>query len=282
MAEIAVGTERIEKRFKELKKAGRAGLITFITAGDPNIEISTEILQQLPSSGADIIELGMPFSDPMADGPAIQASSLRSLRNGGSIRTTIEMVSQFRKEDNQTPIILMGYFNPIYSYGIEKFVADAAASGVDGFIIVDLPPEEPEMRGPIKEAGLSFIYLIAPTTDDRRLPIITEHASGFIYYVSVTGITGTTAATNSNVTTALKKIRQYTDLPIAVGFGISTKEKAKEIGINAEAVVIGSAFVNKISDNLYEDGTPNNDCVDSVLNLVRDISYGLTDNNQKS
>jgi tryptophan synthase alpha chain len=282
MAEIAVGTERIEKRFKELKKAGRAGLITFITAGDPNIKISTQILQKLPGSGADIIELGMPFSDPMADGPAIQASSLRSLRNGGSIHTTIGMVRQFRKEDNKTPIILMGYFNPIYSYGIEKFVADAAESGVDGFIIVDLPPEESEMLEPVKKAGLSFIYLIAPTTDDRRLPTITEHASGFIYYVSVTGITGTITATKSNVTTALKKIRRHTDLPIAVGFGISTKEKAKEIGKTAEAVVIGSAFVNKISENLYEDGTPNDDCVSSLLNLVRDISCGLTDNNQKN
>ena len=281
MAEIALGTERIEKRFKELKKAGRAGLITFITAGDPNIKISAQILQKLPSSGADIIELGMPFSDPMADGPAIQASSLRSLRNDGSIHTTIEMVRHFREKDNKTPIILMGYFNPIYAYGIEKFVADAAESGVDGFIIVDLPPEESEMLEPVKRAGLSLIYLIAPTTDDRRLPMITKHASGFIYYVSVTGITGTTTATNSNVETALKNIRHHTDLPIAVGFGISTREKAKEIGENAEAVVIGSAFVNKISDNLYEDGTPNDDCVSSVLNLVQEISSGLTDNNQK-
>ena len=282
MAEIALGTERIEKRFKELKKAGRAGLITFITAGDPNIKISAQILQKLPSSGADIIELGMPFSDPMADGAAIQASSLRSLRNGGSIHTTIEMVRHFREKDNKTPIILMGYFNPIYAYGIEKFIADAAESGVDGFIIVDLPPEESEMLEPVRRAGLSFIYLIAPTTDDRRLPMITKHASGFIYYVSVTGITGTTTATNSNVETALKNIRHHTDLPIAVGFGISTREKAKEIGENAEAVVIGSAFVNKISDNLYEDGTPNDDCVSSVLNLVQDISSGLTDNNQKN
>ena len=282
MAEIAVGTERIEKRFKELKKAGRAGLITFITAGDPNIKISAQILQKLPSSGADIIELGMPFSDPMADGAAIQASSLRSLRNDGSIHTTIEMVRHFREKDNKTPIILMGYFNPIYAYGIEKFVADAAESGVDGFIIVDLPPEESEMLEPVKRAGLSLIYLIAPTTDDRRLPIITKHASGFIYYVSVTGITGTTVATNSSVKTALKNIRHHTDLPIAVGFGISTREKAKEIGENAEAVVIGSAFVNKISDNLYEDGTPNDDCVGSVINLVQNISSGLTDNKQKN
>jgi tryptophan synthase alpha chain len=282
MTNITTGTERIEKRFKDLKKANRTGLITFITAGDPNIEMSTQILQKLPSAGADIIELGMPFSDPMADGPAIQASSLRSLKNGSSILTTIEMVRRFRQDDNKTPVILMGYFNPIYVYGIKKFVTDAAASGVDGLIIVDLPPEESEMREPVKKAGLSFIYLIAPTTDGKRLPIITKHASGFIYYVSVTGITGTTSAASSKISTALKEIRRHTNLPIAVGFGISTKEKAREIGDYAEAVVVGSAFVNKISESLYEDGTPRNGCVESVLNLVREISGGLTNSNQKS
>jgi tryptophan synthase alpha chain len=282
MNNITTGTERIKKRFKDLKKAGRAGLVTFITAGDPNIEISTQILQKLPSSGADIIELGMPFSDPMADGPAIQASSLRSLKNGSSILTTIEMVRIFRQGDNKTPVILMGYFNPVYSYGIEKFITDAAASGVDGLIIVDLPPEESEMLEPVKKAGLSFIYLIAPTTDSKRLPIITKHASGFIYYVSVTGITGTTSAASSEIATALKQIRRHTNLPIAVGFGITTKEKAKKIGACAEAVVVGSAFVNKISENLYEDGAPKDGCVESVLNLVRDISGGLTNSTKSS
>jgi tryptophan synthase alpha chain len=281
MTDTTAGTERIEKRFKDLKKADRAGLITFITAGDPNIELSTQILQKLPGSGADIIELGMPFSDPMADGPAIQASSLRSLKNGSSILTTIEMVRRFRQGDKKTPVILMGYFNPIYSYGIEKFITDAAESGVDGLLIVDLPPEEPEMREPVKKAGLSLIYLIAPTTDDKRLPIITKHASGFIYYVSVTGITGTTSAASSEILTAVKQIRPHTDLPIAVGFGITTKEKAKEIGDCAEAVVVGSAFVNKISENLYEDGTPKDGCVESVLKLVREISAALTNNPQK-
>ena len=270
------GTKRIEKRFKDLKKAGRTGLVTFITAGDPNNVTSNEILKKLPGSGADIIELGMPFSDPMADGPAIQASSLRSLNNGNSMLTTLEMVSDFRKVDKDTPIILMGYFNPIYLYGITNFVTDAAKSGVDGFIIVDLPPEESEMREPVKKAGLSFIYLIAPTTDNLRIPIITEHASGFIYYVSVTGITGTTSAASGDIATAIKKIRCHTDLPIAVGFGISTRKKAREIGNYAEAVVVGSAFVNKISENLNEDGTIKDGCVVSVLDLVRDIADGLT------
>ena len=270
------GTKRIEKRFKDLKKAGRTGLVTFITAGDPNNVTSNEILKKLPDSGADIIELGMPFSDPMADGPAIQASSLRSLNNGNSMLTTLEMVSDFRKVDKDTPIILMGYFNPIYLYGITNFVTDAAKSGVDGFIIVDLPPEESEMREPVKKAGLSFIYLIAPTTDSLRIPIITEHASGFIYYVSVTGITGTTSAASGDIATAIKKIRCHTDLPIAVGFGISTRKKAREIGNYAEAVVVGSAFVNKISENLNEDGTIKDSCVVSVLDLVRDIADGLS------
>ena len=280
MTNITVGTERIEKRFKDHKKANRAGLVTFITAGDPNIEISSEILQKLPSSGADIIELGMPFSDPMADGPTIQASNLRSLKNGSSIITTIEMVRRFRQNDYITPVILMGYFNPIYSYGIEKFISDASVAGVDGLIIVDLPPEESEMREPVKKAGLSFIYLITPTTDSQRLPIITEHASGFIYYVSVAGITGTTSAASSEISIALEKIRCCTDLPVAVGFGITTKAKAREIGQCAEAVVVGSAFVNKISENLYEDGTPKDCCVDSVPNLVREISDGLNHDSQ--
>ena len=190
------------------------------------------------------------------------------------------MVSRFRQNDNNTPIILMGYFNPIYSYGIEKFATDASKSGVDGLIIVDLPPEESEMREPVKKAGLSFIYLIAPTTNGQRLPIIIKHASGFIYYVSVAGITGTTSATNNEISTALKKIRNHTDLPIAVGFGITTKKKAREVGQYADAVVVGSAFVNKISENLHLDGTPKENCVASVLDLVRDISDGLNHNPQ--
>jgi len=269
------GRLRIEQRFKDLKKAGRPGLITFITANDPNKKISNEILKKLPSSGADIIEIGMPFSDPMADGPAIQASSLRALNNGNSMLDTLQMVKDFRTIDQQTPIILMGYFNPIYSYGTEKFITDAANSGVDGFIVVDLPPEESEMRKPVEKAGLSFIYLITPTTDNQRIPIITKYASGFIYYVSVTGITGTVSASSNDIEIALKKIRCHTDLPIAVGFGIDTREKAKEVGKHSEAVVVGSAFVNRISENLNKDGTAKSGCVESVLSLVEDIADGI-------
>ena len=269
------GRLRIEQRFKDLKKAGRPGLITFITANDPNKKISNEILKKLPGSGADIIEIGMPFSDPMADGPAIQASSLRALHNGNSMLDTFQMVKKFRTIDQQTPIILMGYFNPIYSYGTEKFITDAANSGVDGFIVVDLPPEESEMRKPVEKAGLSFIYLITPTTDNQRIPIITKYASGFIYYVSVTGITGTVSASSNDIEIALKKIRCHTDLPIAVGFGIDTPEKAKEAGKHSEAVVVGSAFVNRISENLNKDGTAKSGCVESVLSLVEDIADGI-------
>jgi tryptophan synthase alpha chain len=274
MADL-MGSERIAKRFADLKTAGRAGLVTFITAGDPDLKTSSKILKQLPAAGADIIELGMPFSDPMADGPAIQASSLRALTNGASMLTTLDMVREFRKEDRQTPIILMGYFNPIYIYGVDKFVKDAADAGVDGFIIVDLPPEEPEMRAPVENAGLSFIYLTAPTTDDQRLPTVVQHASGFIYYVSVTGITGTTSAATGDIETALERLRRHTDLPIAVGFGIKTPEQAREIGQHAEAVVVGSAFVNKVTENLNEDGTAKDTCSDAVLGLVKDIAGGL-------
>ncbi len=270
------GTQRIKKRFKDLKNKGRSGLITFITAGDPDIKTSLQILKKLPTSGADFIELGMPFSDPMADGPAIQASSLRALNNGASMENTLNMVHEFRREDTTTPIILMGYFNPIYLYGIDKFVIDAAKAGVDGFIIVDLPPEESEMRKPVEQAGLSFIYLVAPTTDSKRLPLITKHATGFIYYVSITGITGTMSPTNSSIESAVNKLKLHTDLPIAVGFGITTKEKARNISKHADAVVVGSAFVNKISESLNKDGSTKRDCVASVLALAEDLAMGLT------
>ena len=269
------GTQRIEKRFKDLKKARRTGLVAFITAGDPNKEISSKILKELPNSGADIIEIGMPFSDPMADGPAIQTSSQRALNGGNSMLDTLEMVSNFRKINTETPIILMGYFNPIYAYGTEKFVIDAASAGVDGFIVVDLPPEEAEMLEPVRKAGLSFIYLITPTTNNQRIPLITEQASGFIYYVSVTGVTGTKSAPSDEIANAVKKIRGYTDLPIAVGFGINTKEKAREISKNADAVVVGSAFIDKISENLNKDGKIKDSCVGAVLSLVQDIAGGL-------
>ena len=260
---------RIEARFQTLKQEGRAGLVTFTTAGDPDREISLTILKGLPAAGADLIELGMPFSDPMADGPAIQASSQRALGSGANMIKTLDMVRAFRAGDNETPIILMGYFNPIYIYGIDKFVADAKEAGVDGFIIVDLPPEESEMREPLSKAGLDLIYLTAPTTNDNRLPDVVKHASGFIYYVSVTGITGTKSAAAADVGAALTRIRGHSDLPIAVGFGIRTPEQAAEIAAIADAVVVGSALVNRIADNL--EGDP----VEAVLGLVRDLAAGV-------
>ena len=276
MSAELIGSARIAKRFADLKAEGRAGLAAFITAGDPDIKTSSAILKQLPDAGADIIGLGMPFSDPMADGPAVQASSQRALDNGASMIKTLDMVRIFRQGDSVTPIILMGYFNPVYVYGVEKFVADAAEAGVDGFIIVDLPPEESEMREPVENAGLSFIYLATPTTDDERLPTVVEHASGFIYYVSVTGVTGTSSAATADIETALARLRRHSDLPITVGFGIRTAEQAAEIGKHAEAIAVGSAFVNKVAENLNEDGTAKDSCADAVLDLVREISSGLT------
>ena len=272
---ISKGTERIRNCFINLKRAEKTGLITFITAGDPTLEISTNIFSQLPQARADIIEIGMPFSDPMADGPAIQASSLRALKSGTTCSKILKMVEKFREQDEITPVILMGYFNPIYTYGVEKFVADASSVGVDGFIIVDLPPEETEMRIPVEDAGLSLIYLTSPTTYNKRVPDVVRNASGFIYHVSVLGITGTTAPSNKNIEKDLNRIRSHTDLPIAVGFGIKTPEQAREISVYADAVVVGSAFVNKISECLDIDGKVIDDCVISVVNLVKDIKCGL-------
>ena len=260
---------RIAKRFEDLKAAGRAGLVTFVTAGDPDLETSFEIMRGLPRAGADLIELGMPFSDPMADGPAIQAGSQRALDNGANMGRTLEMVQRFRLDDDETPIILMGYFNPVYIYGLEKFVQDAKEAGVDGFIIVDLPPEEIEMRGPVSEAGLDFIYLTAPTTDDERLPVVAKEASGFIYYVSVTGVTGSKSAETADIEAAMARLRRHTDLPIAVGFGIKTPAQAAAMGKHADAVVVGSALVAQIAENL-EGG-----CVEAVLNLTKELAAGL-------
>ena len=266
---------RISARFDRLKSENRSGLVTFITAGDPDRGTSQSILDALPEAGADLIELGMPFSDPMADGPAIQAASLRALKNGANMKQTLEMVALFRKNDEQTPVILMGYYNPIYAYGPEKFMADAKSAGVDGLIVVDLPPEETELRQPVEAAGLDFIYLTAPTTGDHRLPHVVEHAGGFIYYVSITGITGTKSASAGAVETAVERIRRHTSLPIAVGFGIKTPAQAAEIGKFADAVVVGSALVSQIEENLNGDGPSAGACRDAVLGLVRDLAGGL-------
>ncbi len=267
---------RIGRRFEKLKAEGRAGLVTFTTAGDPDYETSVKILDGIAEAGADLIEIGVPFSDPMADGPAIQASSLRAIKAGMTLKKTLEIVAGFRKKDDDTPIILMGYYNPIYIYGVDQFLVDAKQAGVDGFIVVDLPPEEEqEFCLPAIQAGLNFIYLTAPTTDDERLPRVVEHASGFIYFVSILGITGTRAANADDVAGHVGRIRQYSDLPVCVGFGIRTSEQAAEIAKIADGVVVGSAFVDKITDNLGEDGAIGANTVDDVLGLVRELAGGV-------
>ena len=266
-------TDRIASTFNRLSKEHRAGLVTFITAGDPNLQTSLEILDRLPSAGADIIEIGMPFSDPMADGPAIQAASLRSLANGGSLRATLEMVRSFREKDQTTPLILMGYFNPIYQYGTTQFVNDAASAGVDGLIMVDLPPEEDdELCDPARTAGLHWIRLVTPTTNASRLSDVLVNSSGFVYYVSIAGITGTQSAAAASIEKAVQQIKSKSDLPVAVGFGIKTREQVKEIGNIAEGVVVGSAIVNEIEQNLDANGQPNAELVERVISLVQSLA----------
>ncbi|MAO54892.1 MAG: tryptophan synthase subunit alpha [Rhodospirillaceae bacterium] len=267
---------RITRKFAALKAEGRAGLVTFLTAGDPTPEASEDILLGIAEAGADLIEIGMPFSDPMADGPAIQASSLRALKAGMTLPKTLEIVRSFRKKDDDTPIILMGYFNPIYIYGVDRFLTDAREAGIDGLIVVDLPPEEEgELCLPAIEAGLNFIYLTAPTTDDKRLPKVVKHASGFVYYVSITGITGTKSADAGQVGEAVARIRRHTDLPVAVGFGIKTPDQAAEIAKVADAAVVGSALVQVIADNRDENGAPLPGTKDKVLELVGALADGV-------
>ncbi|MFT6071658.1 MAG: tryptophan synthase alpha chain [Alphaproteobacteria bacterium] len=264
---------RIRKAFEVLKQENRAGLITFITAGDPNLETSQRILNQLPSSGVDIIELGMPFTDPMADGKAIQQANIRALKNGQNITKTLKMVKDFRHKNTHTPVILMGYYNPIYIYGIEKFLVDANNSGIDGVIIVDLPPEEEEeFTNPAKKYDINLVRLITPTSDIQRMNKITKNAGGFIYYVSVAGITGGEAANKTDLAKQLQAIRTVTDLPIAVGFGIKTPQDVKDTAdIGADAVVVGSAIVQKIGTI----ETSNGETVDSVLKFVKTLSDSL-------
>src|SRR5512143_3443928 len=239
-------TTRIDRRFAALKKEGRAALVTFTMAGDPDYETSLAIAKALPKSGADIIELGMPFTDPMADGPSIQAAGLRALKAGTTLKKTLNIVRAFRTEDTATPIVLMGYYNPIYIYGVEKFLADAKAVGIDGLIIVDLPPEEDEeLCLPALRAGVNFIRLATPTTDDKRLPAVLANTSGFVYYVSIMGITGTRSAADSEIATAVGRLKRHTDLPVGVGFGIRTPEQAATVAGIADAAVVGSAIVEK-------------------------------------
>ncbi len=267
---------RIGRRFAQLAEQGRGGLITFTTAGDPNYETALSILKGLPKAGADLIELGMPFSDPMADGPAIQLSSGRALAGGHTMTRTLDMVRSFREDDDETPIILMGYYNPVYVYGVDAFLADAKSAGVDGFIIVDLPPEEEdEFCLPALEAGLNFIYLTAPTTDDARLPRVVENASGFVYYVSITGITGAASALTSDISQSYQRLKKHTDLPIAVGFGIKTPEQAADVAAIAEAAVVGSALVNIISENIDLNNVPSTGLVTELLSAVRSLADSI-------
>jgi tryptophan synthase alpha chain len=243
-----MSASRIGSRFAALRDSGRAGMVTFITAGDPDHETSYEILRGLPAAGADLIELGMPFSDPMADGPSIQAAGLQALKNGASQQRTLELVRRFRTGDTDTPIILMGYYNPIYRYGVTRFISDALAAGVDGLIVVDLPPEEDsELCLPALKAGLNFIRLATPTTDDARLPAVLNNTSGFVYYVSITGITGAASADYTLVSEAVTRIRRHTMLPVAVGFGIKTAAQVAEVARIADAVVVGTAIVDRIA-----------------------------------
>lgn len=267
---------RISRRFAALQAEGRGGLVTFLTAGDPDAATSARLLAALPAAGADLIELGMPFTDPMADGPAIQASSLRALKAGQTMRRTLEMVRAFRQTDDQTPLVLMGYYNPVYVYGVEAFVADASRAGVDGLIIVDLPPEEAdELRIPASAAGLDFIFLTAPTTDDARLPTVVAHARGFIYYVSITGVTGTRSATRADVERSVGRIRAATDLPIAIGFGITSADQAAAMARIGDAAVVGSALVKTVTDHLDAEGRPAPGLVEAVAGLVADLAQGV-------
>lgn len=263
---------RIEKRFNEVKEQGRKALVTFITAGDPDEAKSLAVLEQLPDAGADIIEIGMPFTDPMADGPAIQASSLRALEKGMSLKGVLKMLQQFRTKNTDTPVILMGYFNPIYAYGIKDFVQDAKSAGADGLIVVDLPPEEDEeLRIPAQDAGLDFIKLLTPTTDETRLPKILESASGFLYYVSITGVTGTKSADIGKVGDHIATIKQHTNLPVAVGFGIKTPDDAAAMGQIADGVVVGSAIVATMESNQNDSGMPQ-----KVAKQVQDLAAALS------
>jgi tryptophan synthase alpha chain len=272
----AVDTGRIARRFAALKAAGRGGLVTFLTAGDPDHETFAEILLGLPSAGADLIELGMPFSDPMADGPAIQASSLRALKAGANMGRTLDLVKRFRAQDDETPIILMGYYNPIYNYGVDTFLADALTAGVDGLIVVDLPPEEDgELCLPALQAGLNFIRLATPTTDDDRLPVVLKNSSGFVYYVSVLGITGTKSAAENEVAYAVERLKRHTELPVAVGFGIRTADAVREIASTADAAVVGSAIVERIANDLDDEGRPSASLVSTVHDCVRELASGL-------
>ncbi|MBC2883995.1 tryptophan synthase subunit alpha [Ochrobactrum sp. CM-21-5] len=271
-------TTRIDTKFAELKAEGRPALVTYFMGGDPDFDTSLAVMKALPKAGADVIELGMPFSDPMADGPAIQAAGLRALEGGQTLAKTLFMAAEFRKEDNTTPIVMMGYYNPIYIYGVERFLADAKASGIDGLIIVDLPSEmDEELCVPAMKAGINFIRLTTPTTDDKRLPKVLHNSSGFVYYVSMNGITGSAIADTARVGEAVRHIKKSTDLPICVGFGVKTPEQAAAIGANADGVVVGTAIVNAVAGELGLDGAAKGDPAAAVTKLVGALAQAVRD-----
>jgi len=269
-------TTRIDARFAQLKKEGRSAFVTFVMAGDPDPETSLAIVKALPQAGADVIELGMPFTDPMADGPSIQAAGLRALRAGMTLKKTLALVKRFRETDDATPIVLMGYYNPIYIYGVDSFLVDAKAAGVDGLIIVDLPPEEDtELCVPALKAGLNFIRLATPTTDDKRLPAVLANTSGFVYYVSITGITGAAAADATIVSGAVARIKRHTSLPVCVGFGIRTPETARAIAENSDGAVVGTALVDALRGSLDAEGKATPKTVGAVADLVAALAQGV-------
>jgi tryptophan synthase alpha chain len=269
-------TTRIDRRFKKLKSEGRPALVTYFMGGDPDYDTSLAIMKVLAKAGSDVIELGMPFSDPMADGPAIQAAGLRALKGGQTLGKTLRMAREFRAGDNETPIVMMGYYNPIYIYGVDRFLADAIDAGIDGLIVVDLPPEmDEELCIPALKAGVNFIRLATPTTDDKRLPKVLENTSGFVYYVSMTGITGSALSDTGKVAEAVRRIKGHTDLPVCVGFGVKTAEQAKAIGAAADGVVVGTAIVNAVANVIGPKGEKTADPAEAVATLVNGLSQGV-------
>jgi len=267
---------RIDTRFALCAAQGRAALVTFVMCGDPDLATSLAILKALPGAGADVLEIGMPFTDPMADGPTIQAAGLRALQGGATLKKTLQVVADFRAGDADTPVVLMGYYNPIYIYGVERFLADAKKAGVDGLIVVDLPPEEDaELCLPALKAGLNFVRLATPTTDGKRLPKVLTNTSGFVYYVSIAGITGSATPDYSQVAAAVARIKAHTNLPVAVGFGVKNAESAAEIAAHADGVVVGSALIDALKNSLDSDNRATSKTVSAVTDLVADIARGV-------
>ena len=269
-------TQRIEARFEQCRQEGRAALVTYVMAGDPDPETSLEILKSLPAAGADIVEFGLPFTDPMADGPAIQAAGLRALKGGQDLAGTLALIRRFRAGDQTTPVILMGYYNPIYVYGVERFLADAREAGVDGLIVVDLPPEEDEeLCLPALRAGLAFIRLATPTTDDKRLPAVLANTAGFVYYVSITGITGAATPDFGKVATAVERIKRHTPLPVVVGFGVKSGAHAAAVAQGADGVVVGSALIEALKGSLDPEDRATSHTMEAVTTLVKELSNGV-------